>query len=138
MPEDSKTSKMLREMLEREAEEKAEGVTLESLHHTMHRMFELQFALYEMALKANRRTTSLEAQVTLLSKNRSSVPDWHVNQEDVITSSVDTREFRRYLDERHQSEIWWRRKRSELLLGALGSLLIALVMFFLKWLITHY
>lgn len=126
---ESRTDKLLREFLEEQAENRAEGVTLKSLHEAVSRVANRQIADAARVDRHGRRIRKLENEVQRLSLNAEG-PDWRPDPGE-ITGTHDLAVIKNAMKEerkrRDSDATWWQRKRWEVAIAAFSGAIVLML-----------
>ncbi len=129
----------LEAFLEWQAEERAKGVTLASLHQSMLDLTAIVLRVLDDGSRYQRRVKDLEFEVERISRGAPG-PDWRVNAGDTtgVHQLTDLQEVKAKLAEeerqRRDSGIWWRRQRWQWVATIAIALLMAGITGCIGWL----
>lgn len=142
---DAKVDALLREFLESDRKDREAGLTMPSLHEKQDRLYRtVQRVAFDRLEdrqrleRYGRRLRRVENQLSLVSASpQVPVPDWHAEASE-ITGTYEFRALQKQTHElsaeldaertaRHDSALWWRRKRWEWGAAAIGAVVMSIV-----------
>ena len=131
---DPRTDKLLREFLEKEAEARANGVTLESVHRTLLRIAKDRLKDRITVATHGKAIKTLQHQVAMLTAATPAVPAWHAPHDEITgTHQVEAlkraqADLEERLDEKEEHErdeaTWWARQIRLWVVAGVGALLL--------------